>query len=161
MADMLVSLLALPDDRDEVAKLKAQGITIRRIQPYELSLLRKFVSETFSEAWADEVMSAFSHQPPSCFIATHEKRIVGFAAHECTRRDFFGPTGVDPTYRGKGIGKALLLACLRAMLELGYAYAIIGGVGPADFYASCAGAVPIPNSTPGVYVDMLERPKLQ
>lgn len=157
MADMLVSLLNLPDDREEVERLKEQGILIRKVQPYEISILRRFVLKTFGEGWADEVMNAFTHQPPTCYIATHEKRIIGFAAYECTRRDFFGPTGVDPTYRGKGIGKVLLLACLRSLLELGYAYAIIGGVGPADFYANCAGAIPIPNSTPGVYVDMLSR----
>ncbi len=157
MADMLVSLLNLPEDRELVAELKERGILIRRVQPYEISILREFVLATFSEVWADEVMNAFHHQPPTCFVATHEKRIVGFGAYECTRRDFFGPTGVLPAYRGKGIGKALLLACLRSMHELGYAYAVIGGVGPADFYANCAGAIPIPNSTPGVYIDPLER----
>lgn len=157
MADMLVSLLNLPDDRDEVDRLKSEGILIRRVQPYEIGLLRRFVMNNFSEAWADEVMNVFTHQPCSCFIATHERKIIGFGAYECTRRDFFGPTGVKPDYRGRGIGKALLLACLRSLYELGYAYAVIGGVGPADFYASCAGAIPIPNSTPGVYVDMLDR----
>ena len=157
MADMLVSLLKLPDDRAEVEKLRDEGINIRRVQPYELSLLRGFVGEKFNQAWADEVMNAFTHQPITCFIATFEKKIVGFGACECTRRDYFGPTGVDPDFRGKGIGKALLLACLRAQYEMGYAYAVIGGVGPADFYARCVGAIPIPDSTPGVYVDPLSR----
>ncbi len=157
MADMLVSLLNLPDDRDRIARLASEGITIRRVNNYERSRLHKFIMDNFSVVWADEAQAAFSHQPVTCFIATHEKKIVGFAAYECTRRDFFGPTGVNPDYRGKGIGKALLLASLRAMLELGYAYGVIGGVGPADFYASCAGAIPIPDSTPGVYTDMLAR----
>ncbi len=157
MADMLVSLLNIEDDREEVSRLNEQGIRIRRIQPYEISLLRRFVLEHFSEGWADEVMNAFAHQPVTCFVATHNRKIIGFAAYECTRRDFFGPTGVSKEYRAKGIGKALFLACLRAMYEMGYAYAIIGGVGPADFYAKCAGAIAIPDSTPGVYVDTLER----
>jgi GNAT superfamily N-acetyltransferase len=157
MADMLVSLLNLPDDTQEVEKLKSQGINIRRVNNYERSLLRKFVLDNFSAAWADEVEAAFSYQPVTCFIATYEKKIVGFAAYECTRRDFFGPTGVHPDFRGRGIGKALLIASLRAMLELGYAYAIIGGVGPMEFYSSCVGAIPIPDSTPGVYTDMLAR----
>ena len=161
MADMLVSLLNLPDDRDQIDRLRSEGITIRRANNYERSLVRSFALKTFSEGWADEVEAAFAQHPITCFIATHEKKIVGFGAYECTRRDFFGPTGVDPGYRGKGIGKALLLACLRAMLELGYAYAVIGGVGPADFYSSCAGAIPIPDSTPGVYTDMLLRDKPQ
>jgi predicted N-acetyltransferase YhbS len=159
MSDMLVSLLTLPDDREIVDKLKDEGILVRRIQPFEISLLRRFVLDTFGEGWADEVSNAFGHQPPTCFVATTEKRIIGFGAYECTRRDYFGPTGVHPDFRSKGIGKALLLACLRSMYELGYAYAIIGGVGPADFYTRVAGAIPIPDSTPGVYVDMLSRDK--
>ena len=157
MADMLVSLLNLPEGREEIDRLSSDGITIRRANNYERSVLRRFILNTFSEVWADEVMAAFAQHPVTCFIATHEKRIIGFAAYECTRRDFFGPMGVNPDYRGKGIGKALLLTSLRAMLELGYAYAVIGGVGPTDFYASCAGAIPIPDSTPGVYTDMLAR----
>ncbi|MGQ9455510.1 MAG: GNAT family N-acetyltransferase [Armatimonadota bacterium] len=157
MADMLVSLLNLPNNMNDIQQLNSQGINIRRINNYERSLLRRFILEHFSQAWADEVEAAFSYQPVTCFIATHEKKILGFAAYECTRRDFFGPTGVHPDFRGKGIGKALLIASLRAMLELGYAYAIIGGVGPAEFYSSCVGAIPIPNSTPGVYTDMLDR----
>jgi len=157
MADMLVSLLNLPEGREEIDRLSSDGITIRRANNYERSVLRRFILNTFSEVWADEVMAAFAQHPVTCFIATHEKKIIGFAAYECTRRNFFGPMGVNPDCRGKGIGKALLLTSLRAMLELGYAYAVIGGVGPTDFYASCAGAIPIPDSTPGVYTDMLAR----
>lgn len=157
MPDMLVNLLKLPDDRADVERLAAEGITIRRINAYERSILHKFVLETFSQGWADEVMSAFSNLPTTCFVATRDKKIIGFAAYDCTRRNFFGPTGVDPVYRGSGVGKVLLLACLRAMLEGGYAYAIIGGVGPADFYTKCCGATLIPDSTPGVFADPLEQ----
>jgi len=153
--DMLASLLNLPDDSEDVARLKNEGINIRRVQPYEITHLRNFILANFGVGWADEAMNAFSHQPVTCFIATHEKKIVGFACYECTRRDFFGPTGVRTDYRGRGIGKALFLACMRAMLELGYAYAIIGGVGPEDFYSKCVGAIPIPNSSPGIYTDGL------
>ena len=46
-----------------------------------------------------------------------------------TAKAFFGPTGVDETYRGKGIGKALLLVCLHDMYAQGYAYGIIGDAG--------------------------------
>lgn len=156
MPDMFVNLLKLPDDSKEVAALAKQGVKIRRISPYESSLLRDFAA-TFSAYWADEVMNAFIHQPPTCFIATFERKIIGFAAYECTRRDFFGPTAVHADWRGKGIGKALLLAALRAMLEYGYAYAIIGGVGPEDFYSKCIGATVIPDSKPGIYEGRLDR----
>ena len=157
MPDMFVNLLKLPDDREEVERLKSEGILIRRARPLERSVVRRYVLSKFSEIWADELDQAFSFQPPTAFIATHEKKIIGFGTYETTCLDFFGPTGVNEEYRGKGIGKALLIACLRAMREKGYAYGIIGGVGPADFYAKCVGATLIPDSTPGIYTDMLER----
>jgi predicted N-acetyltransferase YhbS len=58
---------------------------------------------------------------------------------------------VEETLRGKGIGKALLLECLIAMKAQGYAYGIIGGVGPARFYEKAVGAVLIEGSNPGIY----------
>ena len=36
-----------------------------------------------------------------------------------------------------------------------YAYAIMGAVRPAEFYAKAVGAVPIPGSTPGIYAGLL------
>jgi predicted N-acetyltransferase YhbS len=45
----------------------------------------------------------------------------------------FGPTGVLESARGKGIGTALLIAALRGLKEMGYAYGVIGGVGPVQF----------------------------
>src|SRR6267142_2060971 len=74
-------------------------------------------------------------QPVSCFIAVQQKNILGFACHDATFPNFFGPTGIDPNTRRNGIGTALLLACLEAMKQQGYGYAIIGGVGPAEFYS--------------------------
>jgi predicted N-acetyltransferase YhbS len=61
--------------------------------------------------------------------------------------------------RGKGIGKALLLVCLAGLREMGYAYGIIGGAGPTDFYAKECGAVVIEGSVPGVYADPLKKPE--
>ena len=79
---------------------------------------------------------------------------MGFAVFECTRRGYFGPTGVRVDLRGSGAGALLLMRCLEAMREIGYAYAIIGGVGPADFYAKVAGATIIEGSEPGVYGEL-------
>ena len=155
--DMFVKLLDIPDDSEIIAKLKEQGINIRRIQPWERSILHRFVTQNFSEGWGDEVMASFSRHPVSCFVATHEKKIVGFGCYETTCKNFFGPTGVSKDYRGKDIGKVLLIECLKALREMGYAYCIIGGVGPADFYAKCCGATLIPDSVPGIYGDGLER----
>ena len=157
MPDMLVKLYELPDDREEIEALAKEGINIRRIAPYEASMLRRFVESNFSEVWADEAGRSLSFQPISCFVATREKKIIGFGCYDTTCRGFFGPTGVLETYRGKGIGKALLMACLRAMWQVGYGYAIIGGAGPVKFYEKNCGAVEIPGSKPGIYRDMLDR----
>ena len=44
---------------------------------------------------------------------------------------------------------------MHALREEGYGYAIIGSVGPTAFYEKCVGAISIPDSTPGLYSDML------
>ena len=152
MPDLLVNLLKLPALESETAR----DFNVRRAQPFELTPVRRFVAESFSPGWADEISFGFAHQPISVFIATIDREIVGFAAYECTRRGFFGPTGVIPAGQGKGVGKALLLACLRALREMGYVYAIIGAAGPVRFYQKTVGAIIIPDSEPGIYTDLLK-----
>jgi predicted N-acetyltransferase YhbS len=157
---MLVNLLRLPPADEALEELRAAGVVVRRARPWELTQVRGFVMDNFSRAWADEVSTGLVRQPLTVFVALREGRLVGFAAYECTRRNFFGPTGVMEEERGRGVGRALLLAALRGLRELGYAYAVIGGVGPAAFYERAAGARLIPDSSPGVYADPL-RPDVQ
>ena len=155
MADMLFSLLNLPPSAPIVDELKAQGVTIRRANPFEWTALRLFCEEHFAVTWADEATCGLSNKPVTTYIAVENKKIIGFGSYECTRRDYFGPTGVAKEHRGRNIGKALLLVCLEGLRDMGYAYAVIGGVGPKDFYARVVGAFEIPDSTPGVYSDLL------
>jgi predicted N-acetyltransferase YhbS len=155
MPDMLVNLLRLPSAAPALEGLRAAGVVVRRAQPWELTRVREFVSENFKRSWADEISVGLARQPVTVFVAMREGRLVGFAAYECTRKDFFGPTGVVESERGRGIGRALLLASLWGLRELGYAYAVIGGVGPAEFYERAVGARLIPDSSPGVYADPL------
>ncbi len=156
MPDMLVHLLKLPPAGPVLEKLSAQGVTIRRARPFELSAVRAFIEEHFSVGWADEVEPCYSRQPITLYLATRAGNVIGFAAYEATMRGFFGPTGVMEAERGKDIGKALLLASLWGMREMGYAYGIIGGAGPAEFYAKACAATLIPESVPGIYTDMLK-----
>lgn len=151
MHDMLVRLYALPPRPADPA-----GCTIRVARPYERSRVLRFVTSRFSEGWADEAAAAFARSPVSLHIATREKKVVGFACYDATCRGFFGPTGVAEEARGAGLGTALLLASLHAMRDAGYGYAVIGGVGPAEFYARACGAIEIPGSTPGIYTDLLD-----
>ncbi|HVO89211.1 MAG TPA: GNAT family N-acetyltransferase, partial [Casimicrobiaceae bacterium] len=97
--------------------------------------------------------------PIACFIALRGHELVGFACHDATCPNFFGPEGVIEAERGIGVGRALLLAALHAQRAQGYAYSIIGGVGPAAFYEKAVGAVPIPDSSPGIYAPMLPASK--
>lgn len=155
MADMLVPLLSLPPSQPIVADLAAQGVVIRPAYPFEQTKLRAFIETHFNTAWADEAVTGLAYKPVTTLIAVEDGQIRGFASYECTRRDYFGPTGVDPEHRGRNIGKALLIAALEGLRDLGYAYAIIGGAGPKEFYAKAVNAVEIPDSTPGIYRDML------
>jgi len=154
MIDMLVRLYDLPDSAALYAKVAAEGVTLRRARAFEKHTVAAF-ARTFSEKWSSEVEVALTRQPVACFIATKEKRILGFACYDTTMRGFFGPTGVAEEARGLGLGKALLFKSLEALRETGHAYAIVGGVGPREFYAKACGAIEIPGSDPGIYGDIL------
>jgi GNAT superfamily N-acetyltransferase len=104
-----------------------------------------------------ETEAAFARLPVTCFIALRAQQVLGFACFDATAPNFFGPEGVAESARGQGVGAALLLSALHAQRAQGYAYAIIGGVGPAAFYARVAGAVDIADSTPGIYAGILPR----
>ncbi|MGQ8875799.1 GNAT family N-acetyltransferase [Paenibacillus sp. TSA_86.1] len=155
MSDMLVALYRLPEQDSGLEKLKAASIVIRRAIAPEKQQVLNWVKTHFNQPWVDECDVAFARQPVTCYIALEHGKMIGFACYEATCRNFFGPTGVSPDARGKGVGTALLLASMHAMRADGYGYAIIGSAGPMDFYKRTLGAVEIENSTPGIYEGML------
>src|SRR3990172_1810381 len=151
MPDMLVRLYDLPDTQPYFQRAQNEGYAVRRAEPWDRERLRAFAAEHFGDLWAVEADRSFHHTPITAFVATKARELAGFAVYECTRRGYFGPTGVREDLRGRGLGAALLFRCLEAMLEMGYAYAVIGGVGPASFYEKLCGAFLIPGSEVGVY----------
>lgn len=155
MTDMLVKLYDLPPLEPALAVSRAAGAEIRRALAPEKQDVLEWVGRHFSKHWVSEVDVSFARLPISCYLAVAGGTLLGFGVYDATARGFFGPTGVDETRRGAGLGKSLLLACLHDMRNVGYGYAAIGGVGPAEFYAKACGAVAIPNSTPGVYGGMI------
>ncbi|MEJ6643912.1 MAG: GNAT family N-acetyltransferase [Akkermansiaceae bacterium] len=158
MIDMLVRLYDLPASQELYQRVEDAGVILRRPGAYEKHLVENFIEEHFSPKWVSEFEVACSRQPISCFIATKDKKLLGFACYETSGKGYFGPTGVCEAARGLGLGKALLFKALEALHVNGYAYAFIGGVGPKEFYAKAVGAVEIPGSDPGIYVDILPEP---
>ncbi len=157
MPDMLVNLLKLPKGDALYDKLAQEGIDLFRPIGPDKQKVVKWVQTHSSPAAASECDVCFAHTPVSAFVAAREKEILGYACYDATAPNFFGPTRVLDSEQGKGIGKALLLKSLWAMREAGYVYAIIGGVGPADFYVKTVGATLIPDSTPGIYKHFLTK----
>jgi len=156
MPDLLVNLLKLPACDPSLLATNNGKVVVRRAQPFEITPVLEFIETEFSVPWADEISVGFANKPVSVYIATADKQIVGFAGYECTRRSFFGPTGVVESMQGGGIGKALLLASLWGLREMGYVYGVIGRAGPLEFYQRTVGAIVIPDSDPGIYTDLLK-----
>jgi len=150
--DMLVRLYDLPDAAQYEARAEAAGLVVRRAESWDRTPYRSFIEQHFSKRWADEAELAFAGHPITAFVAMKDGEIAGFAAYECTRRGYFGPTGVREELRGSGAGAALLFRCLASMYAMGYAYAVIGGVHDAQpFYEKVCGAFVIPGSERGIY----------
>ncbi|BCR36078.1 GNAT family N-acetyltransferase [Mariniplasma anaerobium] len=140
--DMLVDLY------QPIIKELNSTYEIKRVLSPNSDKVLKFIEDNFSLGWVSEAKAGLYKPNPTCFIAVDQDKIIGFACYDATAKDYFGPTGVDESYRGQGIGKALLLKCLVSMKHDGYGYAIIGGVEPKNwvFYEKASGATPIDNS---------------
>ena len=119
-------------------------------------MVTRWVAQRFGERWASESEAAFARLPVACFVGVADDQLLGFACYDATARGFFGPIGVDEGARHRGVGRALLLACLHDMAAQGYGYAIIGGAGADDLYRSEVNATPIAGSVPGFYRGMLK-----
>jgi hypothetical protein len=157
--DMLVKLYDLKLDWSFVGGQEQQGILIRKPLAPEKHLAVSWVGEHFFPTWASECDLAISNRPTSCFLAIRDSRITGFGCYDTTAPGFFGPLGVAEEERGKGTGKALLLACLMDMKLKGYQYAIIGWTEKTDFYRKAVGAIEIPDSYPGFWKTLLPYPE--
>ena len=156
MSDRLVKLYDLPDPTPSFDNLKKNAIEVRRAMAYEKFRIVDWVRDTFGLPWAGECDVAFGNRPISCFIATSQGSIAGFACFDSTYKNFFGPIGVANNFQKQGIGTALLLKCLYAMAENGYAYAIIGDSDTAaGFYSKVIAATEIEGSSPGIYPSRL------
>ena len=156
MSDLIVKLYDLPDDRLWLEQLGKEGIVIRKALTCEKHQVVVWVGEVFGKLWASECDIAFARQPVCCYLATKDRKLIGFACYDSSMKNFFGPVGVTKEHRGKGVGTALLFKSLHAMAAGGYAYAIVGDAGSPEFYVKTVNAHVIPDSSPGMYYDRLQ-----
>jgi ribosomal protein S18 acetylase RimI-like enzyme len=108
--------------------LAAEGYTVRPVTPADLPELMPFIARHFGWDWVrhaqDYLLELFGPGSDEiCFLvavwreAGGRERIVGYCQQ---RRERFGPFGVDPSLRSKGLGRVLLFRCLAEMLARGF-----------------------------------------
>ena len=156
MKDLFVNLYEKDYLNEIKLKLKNEEVKIKRLLSPNSDNLIDFVTSHFNSQWASEVKAGAYKENPTCFIATHENEIVGFACYDATAKGYFGPTGVNKNYRGQNIGQLLLLTTLNSMKEAGYGYAVIGSVGKdvVPFYSKYLNVIES-NSKPNIYSRMI------
>jgi len=153
--DMLVKLYGPWLDGGGPHRIHDAAVVVRKPIGAEHTTVVDWIEAQFGRGWASEASVALANRPVSLWLASTGSELAGFACYDATARGFFGPIGVAESARGRGIGAALLRACLLDMRTSGYGYAIVGGVGAPDFFSRLAGAVEISDSTPGIYADQL------
>ena len=120
---------------------RARGYEIRRARADEHALLDAVAGE-FGGAWPFELSRALAFDPPGVHVALAAGEYCAFAAHDGNNRGlgWFGPTGTWPAHRGKGLGEALLLACLVDVAGA-HSRCEVAWIGPRPFYEKAAGIV--------------------
>jgi GNAT superfamily N-acetyltransferase len=130
-------------DRAEAlaAAARERGYEVRRARPDERALLDAVTGE-FGGAWPFELERALGHTPAGVHVALRDGAYCAFAAHDGNNRGlgWFGPTGTWPEHRGKGLGEALLVACL-VDVAAEHERCEVAWIGPRPFYDKVAGIV--------------------
>jgi predicted N-acetyltransferase YhbS len=116
---------------------------LRRAHHGDADALLALLATRFSAAWAFEVGQALRREPPAVHVAVERASGVyaAFAAHDGNNRGlgWFGPTGTLPEQRGRGLGAALLCACLVDVAAAGHDTCEVAWIGPRAFYDRVAG----------------------
>jgi GNAT superfamily N-acetyltransferase len=122
-----------------VDRARAAGYEVRRAHADETALVDAVATE-FGNAWPFEVTRALGGDPPGVHVAVQSDTYCAFAAHDGNNRGlgWFGPTGTWPAHRGRGLGEAVLMACL-VDVAADHARCEVAWIGPRPFYDKVAG----------------------
>ncbi|WP_102026451.1 GNAT family N-acetyltransferase [Salirhabdus sp. Marseille-P4669] len=136
--DLIVDLSEVDDE------LKEKN-AIRRLTEDDLEAIKRFIVEEFDARWLGNFENLHGEELP-VFLALQDEEIVGFACYDTFegKKGYFGPMGVAKHHRLASVGKELLQRSLVDMSKKGYAYAILGGAGPIEFYEKNCNAKVIP-----------------
>jgi mycothiol synthase len=127
----------------ELARRAADaGYGVRRARDADRAALTAQIALAFSRNWAFEVGRAIDIDPPAVHVAVSRTgELAAFAAHDGNNRGlgWFGPAGTFEPHRRRGLGEALLVACLLDVAATGLEVGTIAWVGPRAFYERAAG----------------------
>lgn len=123
-------------------KLIGGGLAIRVAEPADIVPVLDFVRQHFSWDWYREAADIFGDlfagdpRQVNLLVARQGGEVVGYAQHRAER---FGPFGVNPSLRSRGIGRVLLAQTLVEMLKRGYhaAWFLWTSDNAARLYAQC------------------------
>ena len=118
------------------------GYRVLRMSSEQMQATMLAVEEHFSSGWAYEVSRACQGASPTVYIAVKvdSGSLAAFAVHDGNNRGlgWFGPTGTFTEHRSKGLGAALLMACLCEIRQQ-HSHAEVAWIGPRQFYDKIAG----------------------
>ena len=118
-----------------------EGISVERVLDQDLvDRTEKLIAPIWPE-WLAETRRAVEQGTCLAAVDAGSGTVAGFACHSVNRAGWFGPTGTDPAYRHRGIGRCLLGEVGKDLMVAGYGDIEISWLGPLGFYASAGGAV--------------------
>lgn len=129
------------DCDEEIVRCARQGIEVRRAEERDRSAIVAWARREFA-GWEGELVACYRQAPISLWIAREGGEVLGFGAYDSNNVNtgHFGPTGLSPAARGKGLGALLTRLALRDQRRQGQTAAVIPWVGPIRFYSKCCGA---------------------
>ena len=134
--------VTVAEHAESLGRAASLGYELGRALPETAAEVATLVGATFGAAWACETRRAFEGEPAGVHVARRDGTLVAFAVRDGNNRGLgcFGPAGTWPEHRGKGLGTALLLACLRDLADAGQKSATIAWIGPRSYYEQQVGA---------------------